>query len=161
MIVAAIVAILAVAAIPRFRQTSDRLRAEQTAATLAQWLRIAHEVSVAESREILWMWDPELRRPRVFEPVLSQDTTPTLQWRERPLGSRAPLAMGTIVDAAYGQEPRGCPDSSPAQAVCLHFFPDGTSEAAVLTVSLAASRYLVTVDGSTSQVLLRAGPLAH
>ena len=154
-LIAAIISILLVASIPRFQQTAQRLRVEQEAFGLTQLLRFSHELSVTEGTEVIWAWRGTERESRVWERA-DEDSA----WRDRSPSARTALTDQCSLDVETGEPPLGCPEPVAASA-CVHFFPDGTSEAATLTVNLHEHTYRVTVDGTTSEVLLFAGPAAR
>ena len=132
-LVAVIIAILAAASIPRFAQTAQRLRAEHAAFEMAQLLRLAHERAVSESDETLWVWDGVTRRARV-EPSGTQ-------------GSALPEGIAVQVSR----------QGVPVECGCIHFFPGGTSE----PLTVIVGPYRITVDETTSQVLLHEGAAAR
>ena len=154
-LIAAVISILLVSSIPRFQQTAQRLRAEQTAFGLTQLLRFSHELSVTEGAEVIWAWRNGERESRVWERV-DEDHA----WRDRSPSARPALTGEVSLGVETGAPPLGCPEPLGASA-CVHFFPDGTSEAATLTMNLHEHTYRVTVDGTTSEVLLFAGPAAR
>lgn len=136
-----------VAAIPRFQQTAQRLRAEQTASEFAQMLRYAHERAVTEGGAVAWVWDEDTRRASLD---LTGDDGETGAPEGRVVRS-APLAAGLSVRVTRGDE----------LIDRVSFFPDGTSEPATLSILRRDRVYTVTVDGATSQVLLSTGPVAR
>lgn len=146
-LVAVVLAILLTATLPGFQRTARRLRAEHAAFELAQLARLAHERAVSEDREVVWTWDEERRRARVEAAV------------ERGAGEPAdpvdgsPLPAGAAVTVARGGEEVACR--------CVRFFPEGTAEAAAVTVSLGDDVYTVTVDAATGQARLAAGAPAR
>ena len=151
-LIATIISILLAASLPRFQQTAQRLRVEQAAFALTQLLRFSHELSVTDGTEVIWAWQGSERASRVWE--RADDEGP---WRDRSPSTHTRLAEGVSVAVESGEPPLGCPEPL-AAASCVHFFPDGTSEPAMLTVHLDDHSYRVTVDGTTSEVLLFAGP---
>ena len=143
-LVAAVLAILLTASIPRFQQTAQRLRVEQAAFELAQWLRVAHERAVADNQEITWVWDAVAHRV-LLERVRSGDNPDLVE------GASFPGGMSVSVSGAGGV----------AECDCVRFFPEGTSERATLTVSAGERAYTIAIDEATSQVRLSAGRAAR
>ena len=154
-LIATIISILLAASLPRFQQTAQRLRVEQSAFALAQLLRFAHELSVTDEAEVVWAWRSEERLGRVWE--RGEDDAP---WRDRSPSSRATLAEGVALDIEALQPPAGCPEPVAASA-CVHFFPDGTSEPTTFTLRLDTHTYQVRLDGTTSDARLLAGSAAR
>ena len=145
-LVAVILAILLTATVPRFQQTARRLGAERAAFELAQLARFAHERAVAESREMVWVWDAEHSRVRI-EPAETSEASP-----EGGAGDRtesAPLPSGSGVSVAVGNQEPNCR--------CIRFFPEGTAEGATLTVTMDEQTYAVTVDAATGQARVAPG----
>jgi len=147
-LVAAVLVILVAAAIPGLQQTALRLRVEQAASELAQLLRAAHEQAVASGGETVWVWDAEARRARVEAGPATGGEGADGEAAARPtevLRSRA-LPEGFAVQLAL--------DGAPVECNCVRFFPEGTSEAATLTVSFQAHAMTATVDEATGYVAL-------
>jgi len=151
-LIATIISILLVASLPRFHHTAQRLRVEQAAFGLAQLLRFSHELSVTEGTDVIWAWQGVERASRVWELADDQGL-----WRDRSPSRHATLAEGVSLAVGHGEPSLGCPEPLMASSACVHFFPDGTSEPTTLTVRLDDHTYRVTVDGTTSEVLLFAG----
>jgi Tfp pilus assembly protein FimT len=146
-LVAVVLVLLMVAAVPRFQETAQRLRAEQTAFELAQMLRYAHERAVTGGDAVTWVWDEEAGRASLE--LAAGDGESGLP--EASVMRSAPLAAGLSV--------RVMRDDQPVDH--LRFFPDGTSEPAAVSVLRRDRVYTVSVDGATSQVLLSTGPAAR
>ncbi len=144
-LVAAVLGLLLLASIPRFQQTAQRLRLERSAFELTQLLRYAHARAAAEGIELIWVWDEKDRQAHL-ERLLENGQSARLEERA---ASSAPLMGEASVSLIQAGEPVACE--------CVRFFPDGTSEATTLTVSLRESLYRITIDEATSQVLLAAG----
>ena len=142
-LVALALALLLMATLPNFQKTAQRLRAEQTAFEFTQLLRYAHERAVAEGHATSLVWDPDAQRAGLE--VIQDDGQP-LRLSERAARS-APLAGGLSVSLSR--------ESSLVDRIT--FFPDGTSEPALLRVLYDEHDYTVTVDAATSQVVLATG----
>ena len=140
--VMAILGILLAASVPRFAQTSERLRLEQTAFQLAQMLRYAHERAVAEGREIVWQWDESGHRAQLY--VMQDDGLHSLEERfamSPPLPPWVSVSLERTGDAAV---------------TGIGFLQDGTSEHTTITVAHGKEHYVVTVDATTGQAVLSA-----
>lgn len=146
-LVCVIIGILMAAILPSFQRTTQRLRIEQLTFELAQLLRTAHARAVSEGQDVLWTWDDAAHRARIApaDPAASQDPGTALA------SSRLPDAVAVSLTR----------DASPVGCACIRFFPDGTSEATAVSVTLQPSVYTVTVDEATSQVVIRAGRVAR
>jgi len=140
-------ALLLLVAAPRFQGTAQRLHDEQTAVELMQLLRYARERAVADGRTVNWVWDADAQRARLES--VAQDGT--LVWLEGRAARSAPVGGGVSVSLRQ--------DGVPAYRVA--FFPDGTSDAASLSVIRGDRAYTVTVDAATGQALLSSGAVAH
>lgn len=161
-LVAVIMAMLLAASIPRFVQTAQRMRAEQQAFGVAQHLRLAHEVAVSDGSEIVWVWDPNARQARLLAIRLDAQGTPSNEWLEGHSTKSPRFEEGSgLTSSDAGESPLGCPIDVPPEAACIHFFPDGTSESSTLTMHLSQEAYTIAINGTTSQVLLQAGPAAR
>ena len=143
-LVAIALTVLLTATLPRFRQTAQRLRAEQTAFEFTQLLRYAHERAVAEGHVTSLVWDHDAQRAGLE--VIQDDGQPL--WLSERAARSAPLAGGLSVNLSR--------DSSPVDRIT--FYPDGTSEPALLRVFYDEHDYTVTIDAATSQVVLATGP---
>jgi len=138
-----ILGILLVASIPRFANTTERLRLEQTAFEFAQLLRYAHERAVSEEQTIVWRWDETTHRARL-ELVKDDGTT-------QPIGERLTMSARLPVDVSVNVARQG------ESVDEIHFFPDGTSEPTTVQVSNGHDSYNVQVDAATSHVALPTG----
>jgi type II secretory pathway pseudopilin PulG len=151
--VSVILAILVVGAIPRFQDTSQRLGAERAAFSLAQLLRGAREQAITRARAAVWVWDASARRAQLWlvvsEPGEPERTAPI----EGRAGRSAPVPDGLSVSLTR--------EGSAVECGCVRFFPDGTAEAAELTVGHRTLAYHVSVDAATGQAQLTRGPLAR
>ena len=156
-----VIGILLVASIPRFQQTQERLRVEQSAFDLTQLLRYAHALAAAQGNEIVWVWNASARRARLLALTVGDDGRVSSQWLEGRAASSAALEEGASLSTQHQETPLGCPRDVPTDAQCIRFFPDGTSESAALILSLHERSYTVTIDGTTSQILLKTGPAAR
>ena len=145
---------------PRFAKTAARLRLEQQAFFVTQWLRYAHELAVSQACESVWAWDPGLRTTYIFERVPAESQTGSDQWLNRSPSVATPLSRETPLTIAQN-EPIGCPAVLSSTAGCIHFFPDGTSESALVKLGATEPFYTIAVDGTTSQILLTPGTSAR
>lgn len=154
--VTVVLAVLLVAAIPRFQRTFQRLRAEQTAFEFAQLLRYAHERAVSQGGMMVVLWDAQARRAvlRVAaEPVLP-DEPPACAEASTPLVPSVESApVPSDISISIVREDQA--------GECVSFFPDGTSEPATLHIAQGGLDYTVTVDAATSQVRLSIGTAAR
>ncbi|PIQ84120.1 MAG: hypothetical protein COV75_03925 [Candidatus Omnitrophica bacterium CG11_big_fil_rev_8_21_14_0_20_63_9] len=168
-IVTVVITILLSVTIPRFHHTTTRLRVEQAAFECAQLLRTAHARAVAESHQVVWVWDGTARRIQLYD----VRSTAGERLVGAPVGER--LSASVPIDdsveilvvrdeqalsCSEAGDPTGCSACS-----CIHFAPDGTAEdgtAAPVIVRLVSERrtYTVTVDAPTSQVALLSRPAA-
>lgn len=155
-LVTLVLTLLLVEAIPKFDRTFQRLRAEQIAFEFTQLLRYAHERAVSQGEVIVVRWDVQARRAalRLLPQPERPDERPDCAQARTPL---APSVEGSTVppDISIQMIRENQADD------CVSFFPDGTSEPMTLHVAHDALNYTVTVDASTSQVLLSAGPAAR
>jgi type II secretory pathway pseudopilin PulG len=150
MLVMAVVAVLAVATVPRLQETSRRLRAEQVAGELMQLMRAAREQAIGGQVETLWAWDAGARRSSV-RPVPPAGA-PGEEPQQAPAGD---LITGS--KAPDGTDVAITRDGETIECRCLRFFPDGTSESATLQVELYDHVLTATLDETTGQASLRAG----
>lgn len=142
-----VLGILLVTAVPKFQQTAQRLRAEQTAFELAQLLRYAHERAVSQGEIIAWVWDSEAQSARL---ELIQ-----------PNGDAAPLAGREARSSALPDGVSVSPTRDETPVDRIRFFPDGTSESSAIAVTLQHESYLITIDATTGYVALAARFLAR
>ena len=156
-----VMALLLTAAIPRFRQTADRLRVEQAAFAVAQGLRTAHELAIAEGREVLWVWEAGTRRTRTLQQDAADGGVEPLQWADRSLERRPLLDEGISLRIDYAAESLGCPQGLSSDSACIAFLADGSGERADVLVSGGGTTYTVTVDGATGSARVRAGTPAR
>jgi len=146
-LVSVVLSMLLAASIPAFSGTAKRLEMERTAFSLAQLMRYAHARAVTEGREVAWVWDGRERRAQL-EALSDAGAWSRLEER----GTQSP-AVASEITISLSREGR------PLDA--LSFFPDGTSDAATLLILRGEHAYQVTVDATTSQVLLETGPAAR
>ena len=94
------------------------------------------------------MWDAERLRARV-EPDRSgtPDAGRPIDPSEILTGSPVPAGMSVQLTR----------NEATVECRCVRFFPEGTSEPTILTVSLGDQTYTATVDAITSHVTLIAG----
>jgi type II secretion system protein H len=142
-IVAVILAILVTVSVPRFQDSSRGFRAEQAAFSLVQLLRYAHQRAVFQGEAIAWVWDDADRRARL---ALVQEDADV--WIEERAARSEPLMEDLMVHLTRQGAPVGH----------VTFFPDGTSDAAILSLQFRKHLYTVQVDAATSQAILTTGP---
>ena len=147
-VVAAVLAVVMVSAVPHLQRGWVSAQTERTAFQVAQSLRAARTLAITGTRMVDWIWDGEGRRVCVgsSEAVDCAAADP----HDRLAGPRrvpSPLRLAVTHDG---------------QAVSrVRFFPDGTSQSSTVVVNDAASpRYTIVIDGSTSQVAVHAATLA-
>lgn len=161
-IVSAVIAILLVTVVPRFQQTMLRLRAEQTAFELAHLLRYAHERAISSGQETVWGWDEAQRRAQLYAITRAPNQPPSVQpLRGREASSERLNAPSVSLEFAPGDSASPCPPEVAVGSGCVRFFPDGTSEAMTITMRAPGYTCRVTVDETTSRVLLVEGPPAR
>lgn len=165
-LVAVIVGILVAASVPRFRQTAERLQAEQAATLFSHQLRYAHSRAVAQGRRIVWAWDPQSRKARLYE---TDDDDPEA-WEEERGGAVPVLPAGVSLRLEREDDPLACAGGLGPGGCdgchCLSFSPDGTSQdgtaaPTMVRVTHGALDYLITVDAATSDVRLSTGAAAR
>ena len=145
-VVAVVLALLVTMVAPRLARTAQRMRAEQAAFQLVSWLRAAHEQAVSLGRETVWQWDRAAGLARI---VMAADAAATTDPETTGRLISPPLPAGIQVEVSRGGDAVDC--------LCVRFFPEGTSDPAALTMTLGSDVYTATVDGTTSQVVLRTG----
>jgi hypothetical protein len=146
-LVAAALVLILVLAVPRFQSASQRLGVERVAFQCTQLLRYARQRAVAQATPVVWAWDEGAREVGLF----------TLQ--ELPGRAAHTIVKDDelVIAAEFAAGEIGCPAGVGSGGVCVQFFPDGTSEAAALTLSARGQHYTVTVDATTGQALLVEG----
>jgi type II secretion system protein H len=149
-IVTAVMAILLMASLPRFQQSSERLRVEQRAFEFAQLLRYARERAVTQSRDTFWVWDDDARRAHLAQ----ADELERLERLEERGAESAELAPGVMVLVDADSPPARCDD-------CVQFLPDGTATAATVTITRDELAYSIAVDGATGRATVSAGAPAR
>ena len=163
-LVSVLVGILLVAAVPKFAQTSERLRVEHLTFEFAQLLRYAHERAVAQGQTVVWAWNPAARRAQLYDVVESDSRIASAAIDERVARSAALPEGITLRFERAPDDVEGsvqCPDGVPTDADCVHFFPDGTSDPTTLMLGLRELTYTVSVDGTTGQVVPSPGAPAR
>jgi Tfp pilus assembly protein FimT len=143
--VTAVLVVLLVMTVPRFQRTAQRLRLEHSAFEIAQLFRYGHERAVTESREMIVAWDSAARRMRLSA-GRQESGSPTDAGRV--IHSAALLPQATVAVSV---------DGAPVSCGCVRFFADGTSEPAILTLSLEPNAYTITVNDTTGQVFVEKG----
>ncbi len=141
----AVLGIILAASIPRFAETTERLRTERTAFELVQHLRYAREQAVALGATVIWAWDEETRRAALSR-VLDDGSTASLtdRWSK---SSAAPEGVTVTVVR------EGVDDSVDT----ISFARDGTAQGTTLTVSHRNASYTLTINATTGQVRLEPG----
>ena len=143
--VALILGLLLASVLPRVQQSWAGLQAERTAFELAQSLRTARTLAVAQGRPVEWHWDAEARRVSL-KTAGADGTSESVTGR---LGR--PRTIPDQVTLTVLQDEQG--------VAHVNFFPDGTSEPTTLLISDATSpRHQITVDETTSQVVVQPPP---
>lgn len=148
-IVAAVMAILLIASLPRFQQSAQRLRVEQRAFEFAQLLRYARERAVAQSRDAFWVWDDAARRAHLEQ---ADELGRPVRLEERATES-APLVDGASVAVRVDGQRSACD--------CVQFLADGTATPATVAITLDELAYTVSVDGATGRATVATGPAAR
>ena len=144
MFVVVTMAMLLLAALPRFGRTLERLQTERIAFDTAQLLRYAQATAVMRRQVIQCAFDEPTRRLRLG--VKQQDTVIPLQER---FAASKPIPP-TVRMSLHGNEP---PEEE------LEFFPNGTSEGGTITVAREAQTvYTITVDTATGRTSVLARP---
>ena len=139
-IVSVVIAILLAASVPRFQQTANRLRTEQLAYELVQTLHYARQRAMAEDRVIGWVWDSNLRQVRLD----SMGDGQNIEALDDPWVQRVKVPGGLTIRLEW--------EDLPLERI--QFFPDGTSDPAVLEVipqDKPGSVYTITVEPATGQ----------
>jgi len=138
--------VLLAAVIPRFGQSFNRLRTERVAFETAQLLRYAQATAIVQRQVIRCSIDAEGRR-LALGIRQGDDVTPLAdRWAKgRPIPDPVRLAM---------TRHEGKDDA-------VSFFPDGTSDGAVIAVGdETGSAFQIAVDAATGQVTILAGTAA-
>ncbi len=162
--VCVVIAVLLTASIPRFQQTAQRLRIEQTAFSFAQMLRYARERAITEGKQVVWVWNDTNRQAQLYAAESTENREspgsflPIEQrfWTTLPTGVEIPVKL----DAA--QRDVACPELSEDVLVigCVPFYPDGTSSDVTITIGGTRERqpsYSLRIHEATGQVVLAAG----
>ncbi|MBI2093740.1 MAG: prepilin-type N-terminal cleavage/methylation domain-containing protein [Candidatus Omnitrophica bacterium] len=155
-LVAAVLAVLMAASVPRFHETAQRLRAEQTAFSLAQLLRYARERAISQGEVVIWHWDAATRRVKLN----AVDGKDPLQWpqdcNEEGLSIFPPIRISNVPEAFQVTLLR-----ENTQAECVHFYPDGSSTPSSVHLLWGELEYAIIVDATTSQVTLHTRPVTR
>src|SRR3989338_3711392 len=110
-VICVVLAILLAVSAPRIQPAIQRLRTEQAAFDLVQWLRMASERAVAESRAFVWRWDEEARRGRLGARAGGGGgvgESRAFVWRWDGEARRVRLELGTVeAEAIDGGPPPG------------------------------------------------------
>jgi len=149
MIVAAVMAVLLMASLPRFQHTAERLRIEQRVFEFAQLLRYARERAVAQSRDAFWVWDDDARRAHLEQ----ADELGRPERLEERAALSAPLLEGATLTVTMDGQRSACD--------CVQFLPDGTASPSLIRVTLDDLSYTVAIDAATGQAKVAAGAAAR
>ena len=145
-LVVTVLAVLLLAATPRFQGTAERLRTEQRAFELAHLLRYARERAITQALEVRWRWDEEERR------VAVEALGDSGQWArlEERVAQSAPLTSQMALSVSDRQ-------GEPVDCACVQFSPDGTTTPTSVVLRRGEEAFTVTVDGATGQPTVTAG----
>ncbi len=146
-LVAVVLGILLVGTVPKFSHTVERLRVERAAFELAQLMRYARERAVSDGQAMSWVWDDRTRRARIERDQPDGGETTG----ERRFMNSFHLPAHVVVELLRNSE----------RVDRVHFFPDGTSEPATLSLTLGQIVYTMEIDEATGQPLLAAGTPAR
>lgn len=155
-VVCAVLALLLAVSAPRFQQTAQRLRAERAAFEFAQLLRYAHERAVADGSVMVASWDAGSRRLSVGA-LARPGVSPQSHGCEATPVPLSPAMTSAVVPSSLDVRLT----LEDGEIPCVHFFPEGTSDAATVTVHAGSIAYTATVDETTSSVQLASGPAAR
>ncbi len=134
-----ILGILMLAALPRMQHGWSHLQTERTAFQLAQSLRAARVLAIAQGVPVQWKWDADARTVQLF----TQQADGSLVEIPGHLGHLSIPAKGVPVSVLQ--------DGQPVETVM--FLADGTTHTTtVLLGASAAPSFTIALDGSTSQV---------
>ena len=100
----------------------------------------------------MWVWDPQGRHIQLYRVIITGQEESVEPIDERTARS-APLPQSVTLrldEASTGR----CPNGLEAEAACIRFFSEGTSEATTLTLKIPHAAFVVTVDETTSRVAL-------
>lgn len=143
-IVGVILAILVAASVPRFQQSAEGLRAQQTALSFQQLFRYAHQRAAFSGTPVVWVWDQEAQRARLA--VVDERGESWLT--DRAATSRR-LASGLAVRVTR----------EGASTERITFFPDGTCDPATMEITYRDRVYVVSLNAATSQISVTTEPL--
>jgi type II secretion system protein H len=160
-LVCVVLGVLIVTSVPTLQRTARRLRAEHTVFELAQLMRYARQRAVAEGSRVLWAWDRQTRRAKLYDVAGTDGDLIMAEVEERLARSAALDAAATLEWASTADEPLGCPDQLASDAECVSFLPDGTSEPVAVTVHVAGATRTITVDEATGLVVVIQGSVAR
>ena len=136
-----VMSILLMSAAPRFHETTKRLEAEHTAFALAQQLRYAHTLAVANGQPVRWAWVAKQTTPHAELAIQTGAQGEFVPLAGRWSSSR-PLPGGLSIQV-----------TTQTSRCCVTFLPDGTSDAATIILSGTPQwSYQIAVDEPTSQV---------
>jgi Tfp pilus assembly protein FimT len=147
-VVAAVLVVVTVSAVPHLQRGWVSALTERTAFQIAQSLRSARTLAITGTRMVDWMWDDEEQRICMGSADAADCAATDLPDRlARPRRVPSPLRLAVTRDGQTVSRVR--------------FFPDGTSQSATVVVNDAtAPRYTIVIDGPTSQVAVHAATLA-
>lgn len=148
-IVAVVLGILLVGASPRFQQGIHHLQTERTAHELSGLLRYARERSIAERQIIRWVWNDSENRAHLERVQGGERATPI----DERLAQSSVFSKEISVQVSWAEQPISWVD----------FFPDGTSDPAIMNVSHQRTQrtQTVAVDAATGQIMLVSGVSAR
>ena len=140
--VAIVMGMLMASTAPQMRRHWTRLQAEQAAFHVAQTLRTARALAVAQGQTVVWRLDASLHR--VTLGMQADDGA------IGPIGGR--VGQGRVVADPI----RVSVECDRETEDRVRFFPDGTSEAAMVLISEAAvARYQIAINDTTGHVTLQ------
>jgi type II secretory pathway pseudopilin PulG len=146
-LVGVVLSLLVLVSVPGFQRTAQRLRVEHTAFEFAQLARLARERAVDEARAMVWTWDAERQRARI-EPADAAAGGGNGAGPSDRLES-GPLPAGIAVTLLQ--------DGEEVECRCAQFFPEGTAEAAIVTLESGPQMYRMVIDAATGQTVVAAG----
>ena len=160
-LVSAVLVILLVTSAPRFAQTAQRLRAEQTAFALIQSLRYAREQAIFQGRSVVWAVDDASRRVELYAFAAAPDGSFSGQRLSGRAATYGPLSPEFSIQLRREEQPLSCAAGAIiecGECQCVQFFADGTGESAQLQLQLGGLVYTVAIDAATGSSLLTRGP---
>ena len=136
-----VLGILLVSALPKIQGGWSRLQTERIAFQLAQTLRTARTLAIAQGQPIDWMWDSQAQH--VW--LVTEQSDGTVVPVPGRLGQPHPIPQSVKLSVLQSGQP----------VQKISFFPDGTSQSTSLLIGgTTTPLYQIGVDGSTSQVVV-------